>query len=137
MFEKHNLQTGLSISIGLPSSCLRPKWHQTSDLVPFLGSNSGKVTSLTETPLLPDLLRSCLSILLSCTCRAHVHYPQWLPWWLNLTASFIAIAIIVICQPIITHYYSLLSISSSQLLYQCALQPCLATVIYHSDYRLR
>ena len=48
-FEKPNIQTSLSILIGLLSSCLRQKWHQTSDLMSFLGSNSGKVTLLTET----------------------------------------------------------------------------------------
>ena len=30
------------------ASCLRPKLHRTSDLMPFLGSNSGKVCKHTN-----------------------------------------------------------------------------------------
>jgi len=88
-FEKPNIQTGLSTLIGLLSSCLRPKWHQTSDLMSFLGSNSGKVTLLMETVLLLDVSRHvfiALSGFLS---------------GLNLTASLIANTIVIIFQFII------------------------------------
>ena len=66
-FEKPNLQTCLSILICLLSSCLKSKWHQTFDLIFFLGSRA-LVISLTEIVLLPDVSRQVLITLSSSHC---------------------------------------------------------------------